>query len=574
MSKSVEISEASPLPTLQVVAPPWEGEEDEFRVEFEVLPSASFTDTCYEAERRQINKGLADIEDRLESNAARIAKLNSEIKRLTNNADGIDYATAVICGLIAAVTDSIYVGAWDFKSAKAKANEDINRQIEAFAKKCGFTFDPAKVDKNGKKIPALAQAVQFLEKKFPMPGDGNYNGLRGAEFVTHATHHLDDFCHHPNLIGLVCNLIRQFTGTAAYHDKNGVVSIADDIAVNTYEGTLEGNGPVSKIFCGVVNWFIICAKTMHNAKGHWYSDMAGTSQAIRAGKEGAGLPGSFFSLLKELSTLPIFSKMGKDDKQTNAFAEGLRKAFQNGIGDKDSQLNLGPFNSLFEGAKSKFDVRTEAAVKKLLGKQAVPVLINEGLVRSAYFIRRLIRELKEKDSFADVEWEKVLPFHNRTIARMLIIATGTFTACDLADATIRSGIGNGFNVYNPKFWSDIVLRVNFVGVGRFAVAVATDVGMGVQLQNRHWDKIIAQNEQIHLLNAKIQYKLADTWIQVENTGRALQAFEDACSKTWIYWQQCYKDQHESLLRASNYIVNIDKKNPGLQAELLEELEEP
>ena len=34
----------------------------------------------------------------------------------------------------------------------------------------------------------------------------------------------------------------------------------------------------------------------------------------------------------------------------------LRKAFQNGIGEGKKQLDLGPFNSLFEGASSKFDI--------------------------------------------------------------------------------------------------------------------------------------------------------------------------------------------------------------------------
>lgn len=557
MSKSVKISEVSPLPTLQVVAPPWKGEEDEFRVEFEVLPSASFTDTCYEDERRQINKGLADIEDRLESNAARIAKLNSEIKRLTNNADGIDYATAVICGLIAGVVDSIYVGAWDFKSAKAKANEDVNRQVQLYAEKLGFVYNPTK--KGGQ----LEQAIKYLEKKFPLPGDSEWN-FAGST-VSAVTHHLDDYCHHPTLVGLLCCLIVQFTGKATYHDKNGV-RITKDVEVNQY-GEFSSENVVGKIFCGVVNWFIGCAKVIANAKGHRMSDIAGSAKAKTGG---AGIPGSFMATLKELSQF-----FGGDDgkgNSTNAFADSIRRAYQNGIGTRKSQVDLGVFNCLFDGASSKFDFRTEAAVKGLLKKQMLPVLVNEGLVRGVYFVRHLIKEVRAKGTFAQVDWwHDVLPFNNRTIARMMTIATGTFTACDLADATIRSGIGNGFNVYNSKFWSDIVLRVNFVGVGRFAVAVATDVGMGVQLQNRHWDKIFAQNEQIHLLNAKIQYKLADNWIQVENTGRALRAFEDACSKTWIYWRQCYKDQRESLLRASNYIVNIDKR---LQAEFLEELEEP
>lgn len=529
--------------------------DDGFEVQFEILPPVGF-----DPQQKVIDEAVAACDDKIRSLEEKVAELNVEIDRLTNHADGIDYATAVVCGLIAGVIDSIYVGAWDFKDAKAKANKEINQQIEDFAKKCGY------VDKG----QGLAGAVKFLEKKFPMPGDGSYNGLPGADFVTHSTHHLDDFCHHPTIVGLICNIIRQFTQTAKYHDKNGTVIIAENIAVNTYEGTFEaGDNPVAKCFCGIVNWFIVCAKSMANAKGHWMSDMAGSSQAVQGGTNGAGLPGSFMSLLKELSSLPIFNSTDKNGNPKNAFAEGLRKAFQNGIGDKKSQLNLGPFNCLFEGSSSKFDARTELAVKNLLKKQAVPVLVNEALVRGSYFIRRLVRELKAKDSLADIEWRNVLPFNNRTIARMLTIATGTFTACDLADATIRSGVSNGFNVYNPKFWSDIILRVNFVGVGRFAVAVVTDVGMGIK-RNIRVGELIGVNTELQLWkDAKILYKQGEIWIAAKQTDEAIcecfVVLQNSCDET----VRTYRENAESLKSIGESADRLSKSAAG--AELVSDM---
>lgn len=511
-----------------------------------------------------VNAEIADIDARLGEVDLKIDVLDKEIDRLTNHADKIDYATAVVCGLVAGAIDSLYVGAWDFKDAKAKANKDINKQIEDFAKKCGY-------EDKGK---GLTGAVEFLEKKFPMPGDGAYNGLPGADAVTHSSHHLDDFCHHPTLVGLICNIIRQFTNTAKFHDKNGLVHVAKDIAVNTYEGTLEaGDNPVSKCFCGIVNWFIICAKTCKNAKGHWLSDMAGSSQAVHAGRQGAGVPGSFMSLMKELSGLPIFGSVDKNGKATNAFAESLRRAYQNGIGTGKSQVNLGPFNSLFEGASSKFDARTELAVKKLLGKQAIPVIVNEALVRGAYFVRRLIAELKEKDSIMEVDWLKVLPFGNRTIARMLTIATGTFTACDLLDATVRSGVSNGFNVYNPKFWSDLVLRVNFVGVGRFVVASVTDAGMGIKRGSKQWERIVAMDESLHLMNAKVELKNVQVWTNIEGVHQEVSEV--------YHGLQVYYSEISGAVHAGRELVDtvehnrdsIESFNPGLQKELAEIMDE-
>jgi hypothetical protein len=60
---------------------------------------------------------------------------------------------------------------------------------------------------------------------------------------------------------------------------------------------------------------------------------------------------------------------------------------------------------------------------------------------------------------------------------MLTIATGTFTLVDLTDAAIRGALKSGGNA--ALFAKEFVLRVNFVGVGRFAVAAATDIAMGV-----------------------------------------------------------------------------------------------
>ena len=536
-------------------------DDEGFEVEFEVLPP---TGVGYRQD--EIDAGIAECDANIKPIEERVKELNAEIDRLTNHADGIDYATAVICGLIAGVIDSLYVGAWDFKDAKAKANKDINQQIEAFAKKCGYKD-------NGK---GLKGAVEFLEKKFKLPGDNDWKG--NVPGVSAKSHHLDDICHHPTLIGLVANIIRQYTEVATYHTGSGdTVSLPIDVKT---DGELElvGKNPSAKLFCGIVNWFFKCCTSEKiqqiklNAEGHWMSDLAGSKQSAGGG---SGLPGSFMSLLKELSTLPIFNSKDKNGNQVNAFATALKKAFTNGIGPNaegsNSKLDLGVFNALFDDGKggAKFDYRTEAAVKGLLKKQAVPVLVNEALVRGSYFIRRLIREFREKDSIADIEWRKVLPFRNRTIARMMTIATGTFTACDLADATIRSGVSNGFNVYNPKFWSDIVLRVNFVGVGRFAVAVVTDVGMGIK-RNAKVGQLIGANAELQLWkDAKILYKQGDMWQAAVLTEKGVEEAFVAMSESFDQLARAYQEDRRDLLLIGQSVEKIRSKPGG--AELLKNI---
>ena len=499
-------------------------------VEFEVLAPET---GCGDSYKSEMASGIAEADKRIESVQAKIDYLNSEIDRLTNHCDGLDYIAAVMCGIVAGIIDSIYVGAWDFKSAKAKANADINKEIEAFAKKCGY------VDK-GK---GLKGAIEYLEKKFRLPGDNAWK-FEGSG-ITAASHHLDDYCHHPTIIGLICCIIVQFTGKATYHNSKGV-KITQDVEVNEY-GELHGDSTIARIFCGIVNWFTACAKTIANAKGHWMSDLAGSAQAKNGG---AGLPGSFMSLLKELA--PLFNSKDKNGNPTNAFAESLRKAYQNGIGSGKNQVNLGVFNSLFEGASSKFDARTERAVKNLLKKQAVPVLINEALVRGIYFIRRLIQEVHAKQGFANIEWRKVLPFKNRTIARMMTIATGTFCACDIADATIRSGVKNGFNVYNPQFWSDTILRVNFVGIGRFAVAVVTDIGMGIERTRRCGELIGANNELLLWNDSRMFYRQGEMWIAAKGTADGIIECYDAMEKSYYLLCKSMEEDQKSLDSISIY----------------------
>ena len=507
-------------------------------IEFEMITPVDFSDK----RKVDIYNGIAEVDERLAVINQKVEELNTDIDRLTNHADGIDYAISVTCGLVTGLIDAVFVGEWDFKSAKAASNEEINDKVMAFAKKQGYS--------GGR----LDGAIKFLENKYKLPGDGGYKAF-GNLGITNATHHLDDFCHHPTIIGLVCCIIVQFTGTATYRSSSGNV-VKTPIEINEYEKVVSEE-KWGKVFAGVINWFFNVAQTMKNRTGHFMSDMAGSSTAAGKGNDGAGLPGSFLSTAKELSALPCF-------KDTN-FAENLRKAFQNGIGTNKSQLDLGPFNSLFQGASNKVDMRTEMAVKHELKRQAAPVIMNEVLVRGLYFIRRFIQQMKVKDSILDLDWKATLPFHNRTIVRMMTIASGTFTAIDLADAGIRAVVKSGG--FNPATLGNFILRVNFVGVGRFAVAVATDTGMGIKKGKKEYEGIKFNCETLELLNAKVFYKEADMWIEAENTEDAIQEVyvvsQYAIQEFYNSWEQIQK----SLSNISSGIDNLRKKDPNYAREL-------
>ena len=94
----------------------------------------------------------------------------------------------------------------------------------------------------------------------------------------------------------------------------------------------------------------------------------------------------------------------------------------------------------------KFDLRGELGVAVEIGKQAVPVIANECIVRAFYFLRHLAMEMRARNvrSLSDmenIEWQMVRPTNNPTLARMLTISTGVFTTLDIGEAVISQNIG-------------------------------------------------------------------------------------------------------------------------------------
>ena len=78
-------------------------------VEYEII---SLPDTINSTSniRNAITSELDFIESRIVANQDVINKLNLDIEKLTNNADGIDYTIAVASGIITGLMDAFFVG--------------------------------------------------------------------------------------------------------------------------------------------------------------------------------------------------------------------------------------------------------------------------------------------------------------------------------------------------------------------------------------------------------------------------------------------------------------------------------
>jgi hypothetical protein len=126
----------------------------------------------------------------------------------------------------------------------------------------------------GCKNDDLESAVKFLEKKFPIPSDGNTPDFGGG-----LQHHLRDFAHHPTIVGLMFSLLTQFTYKSYGTDTSGSFKIVD---VPEVSRAFIGDDVPSKILFGTITWFF-----------HLVSDVAGSSSSV--GKSGGTWPYACFS---------------------------------------------------------------------------------------------------------------------------------------------------------------------------------------------------------------------------------------------------------------------------------------
>lgn len=362
-----------------------------------------------------------------------IFDLDSQIDLLSSQADKFDYLVSAASGVLCSLLDILWVGEFSLEQGRGIASEKID----------GFVTNTAKM--LGCKNDDLESAVKFLEKKFPIPSDGNTPDFGGG-----LQHHLRDFAHHPTIVGLMFSLLTQFTDKSYGTDKTGSFMIID---VPEVSRVFIGNDVPSKILFGTIAWFF-----------HLVSDVAGSSSSV--GKSGGtGIPGPILALVKELSVLPIFKNMNASDNSMSVF---LSKLFNGTLLAKRDENG-----TIIKETVLKFDLRGEMGVGIELGRQAFPVVANDCIVRIFYFIRRLAMEIRSNDikSISDmnkINWDNVKPLNNPTIARMLTISTGVFTTVDVGAAVITQ-----------EYW----VSINYVGVGRFAIAIGEDVSWCLKARN-------------------------------------------------------------------------------------------
>ena len=456
-------------------------ENDDLKVEYEIINIEHSQD---EEIKKYVKAKIQNIDSAIDINDSKLQEYNKQLKKFTNQADALDYTVAIGSGILAGIIDSFFVGSFSLAEGKAWSNHKINDFVMDVAKKKGYKGD------------RLKGAIKYLEDEFKIPSDNIWSG-KNVNIWT-GSHHLDDLAHHPTPIGLIASIVSQFTEKAYFQNRFG-----ENLCLDITDKGLIGNSFSEKIFAGTVNWFY-----------HLVSDMSGSNKTAGVGM---GIPGPLLSLAKEFSML-----------------SGINKTSLPKI-----------LNNIFTNKKNRFDLRAELAVFHQLGKQSIPVILNEVLIRVFYFFSRLIKEYKEKENFKDIDWKNVLPYKNRTLTRMLTISSGTFLAFDLLDA------GN---------WGTFALRVNFVNVGRFTISCYNEYKMEREKVKIEKDILELYNQQLSLNNIKLSYNIVGMWVSTKEAVENIEELSNNIQKSIPYIDNSNKKLKEDLDKIGDSINIIKKEN--------------
>lgn len=420
---------------------------------------------------------------------AALSKVNAELERYTSRADAGDYAFAVFSGIMAGAIDALFVGETVITDGDvALSHQQVNNFIQQYASARGFDRD------------RLKDAIGDLEKAFKVAQDNVWKGTGIG--VSAKNHHLADLAHHPTPLGLVSSIVVQFLRIGTFVNKDGKWHFA--LVETNPKDVVEILAPA--VITGILNWLVFMAEKNYEEKegteipaalsklihlvastpmlielakcadnwfGHLVSDMGGSKNTAGGGM---GIPGVFISLLYEFASMPILRNTG---------------------------LPL-LVNELYE--KQKIDLRHEIPLYKTVGKQAIPVAFIEIYVRVGYFVTHLASELAMRNNdLAAVNWNNVIPFHNRTVDRMLTVANMTFTVADTADAAVHAAIESGGNwvLFSGRF----VTRFNYVGAGRAAIAIVKEISNErKETQLIHEKMILSEAKTAIFLNQLQQFK--------------------------------------------------------------------
>lgn len=254
---------------------------------------------------------------------------------------------------------------------------------------------------------------------------------------------------HPSLAGLIFSIITQFSGKAVSVNENGVISkhkLPDYYTV--------GETNAEKIVCGVLYWLFALAADEAISKRRVLDEI--------------GISAALLKKIKEFANFPFMKKIPANYADAEkAFSEWLKKTIMGAKLYSESEEHEGKPKPLF----------ALMGIALNLAEDSFPVLINECIVRGLFVLLRICSEVKERkissfDELMELPAESVLPQSGHVFSRMCLIASASFTAANIAGATLKAVRDK--KTKGRKFSETFFAELNIAGIGRFLFACAAD----------------------------------------------------------------------------------------------------
>lgn len=327
---------------------------------------------------------------------------NKNLLLLRDKCDRYDYLVAVGCGVIGGMIDIFMVGSPKDSIIGSWTDAQIDNAVKSFAKIAGWK--PAEGKENN-----IASAIGYLEKKFRVNYDQRYTSDVDDLFrMTTKNHHLLSLGHSPDIVGLFFSILNQFTSTATF------ISDGRFISINSGNYELQGSDLISRLFCGIVNWF-----------GHIMSDIAGSSGSRGQGGRGTGVGIPFFELI-QLCKIGKFN-VGKDRQDLATIAI---RTFQEG-----------------------YDFRYGMAM-------SIPVIFTDLTIKFCWAVRHYYIDKRPLS-------ERLPTTKSEKLRIMLLVGTGTLCCFDGIAAGAKSG-GN---------WLVFFTQLNIIAWFRFIQLIIRELGI-------------------------------------------------------------------------------------------------
>ena len=288
-------------------------------------------------------------------------------------------------------------------------------------------------------------------KKSDYKGASGYlvnRAVRVAKTNDKAKESLTILAEHPTLVGLVFSILNQYSGKAFSLSETGELKTH---ALPKYYTVGDTNA--EKIVCAVFYWLFALACEEAENKRRILDDI--------------GISNDLLKKIKEFANFPFVKNIPENRADAEEkFSEWLRQTI---VGAKlyDEENEAESSNRLF----------ALMGVVLNIAEDAFPVLINECIVRGLYILIRLCHVVSEKqiqsfDELKAISPSELLPFDDRILSKMCLIASASFAGANIAGATLKAIKDKKVN--NRKFSDTFFAELNIAGIGRFLFACASD----------------------------------------------------------------------------------------------------